>query len=141
MSDAPITNRPAAIADLDSIWDGRTSHAILDVHDTGRLAKIPGALAALGELLDKLNNEVDYNDAPSLERVIVTGDGGSISVKQELADDEAEKLLKSRQAAYDRGRELWQAYLDDGTLPTSKYVWDYYLRREQIEVQAPKVGD
>ncbi|QPO17040.1 hypothetical protein SEA_DEXDERT_43 [Gordonia phage Dexdert] len=141
MSDAPITNRPAAIADLDSIWDGRTSHAILDVHDTGRLAKIPGALAALGELLDKLNNEVDYNDAPSLERVTVTGDGGSISVKQELADDEAEKLLKSRQAAYDRGLELWQKYLDDGTMPTSKYVWDYYLRREQIETQAPKVGD
>ncbi|AKI28684.1 hypothetical protein GTE6_42 [Gordonia phage GTE6] len=133
---APQTNRPEDLADLDTIYDGRTAHPLIDVHDLGRIAKIPGALSALGDLLDKLNTEVEYNDAP--DDVKIKSDLNTVAVTQELDDDEVAKLIAARQASYDRGRELWQKYLDDGSLPTGSYIWDYYLHREKI-TDAPKV--
>ena len=134
---APQTNRPEEIADLDTIYDGRTVHPLLDVHDLGRIAKIPGALSALGDLLDRLNSEIEYSDAP--DDVKIKADLNTIAVTQKFNDDEVAKLLTARQASYDRGRELWQKYLDDGSVPTHTYVWDYYLHREKI-TDAPKVS-
>ena len=134
---APQTNRPESLADLDTIYDGRTAHPLLDVHDLGRIAKIPGALSALGELLDKLNTAIEYNDTP--DGVKIRADLNTVAVTQELNDAEVAKLLTNRQESYDRGRELWQKYLNDGSLPTGSYIWDYYLHREKI-TDAPKVG-
>ncbi|UAJ15714.1 hypothetical protein SEA_BADDON_46 [Gordonia phage Baddon] len=136
MTDAPLTNRPAhAVADDEFDSDLQpTDHVtpLLDVHDMDRLARIPGALAALGILLDTLRAEANVN--VSAGTVAVTGNRTPIELQQRLVQ---------RQRQYDEGRDIYQRYLDHvdagddeqaATIATvSKYRWHYYLGREGIE--------
>ncbi|AXH44910.1 hypothetical protein SEA_RIBEYE_47 [Gordonia phage Ribeye] len=136
MTDAPLTNRPAhAVADDEFDSDLLPTDLVtplLDVHDMDRLARIPGALAALGVLLDTLRAEANIN--VSAGTVTVTGNRTPVELKQRLVQ---------RQRMYDEGRDIYQKYLDyvaaDGgaeqaaTIATvSKYRWNYYLHREGI---------
>lgn len=132
---APTTNRPVTADDLDedSGIYGVADHSVVTVYDLDRFAAVPGALAALGTLLDTLRADEGTTTRPAL--VIDTSGLGQISVRQPLTPVEATKELAARQSRYDRGRDAWQTYLDDGTRPAN-YVWDYYLRREGIT--APK---
>ncbi|AYR02854.1 hypothetical protein J1765_gp46 [Gordonia phage Gaea] len=135
MTDAPLTNRPAhAVADDEFDSDLLpTDHVfpLLDVHTVDRIAEIPGALAALGILLDTLRAEANVN--VSAGAVAVTGNRTPIELQQRLAQ---------RQRLYDEGRDIYQKYLDHAdagddeqaaTIATvSKYRWNYYLHREGI---------
>lgn len=142
MTDAPLTNRPAhAVADDEFDSDLQpTDHVVplLDVHDMDRLARIPGALAALGILLDTLRAEANVNVS-----------AGTVAVTGNRTPDELQQRLAQRQRLYDEGRDIYQRYLDAidaehgsdvdaGTSEAatiaklSKYRWNYYLGREGI---------
>ncbi|QDM57345.1 hypothetical protein J1767_gp46 [Gordonia phage Tangerine] len=140
MTDAPLTNRPAhGVADDEFDSDLQpTDHVVplLDVHDMDRLARIPGALAALGILLDTLRAEANVNVS-----------AGTVAVTGNRTPDELQQRLAHRQRLYDEGRDIYQKYLDHvdagdeeqaATIATiSRYRWNYYLGREGIE----QVGD
>ncbi|URP21114.1 hypothetical protein SEA_FLATWOODS_47 [Gordonia phage Flatwoods] len=135
MTDAPLTNRPAhAVADDEFDSDLQpTDHVVplLDVHDMDRVARIPGALAALGILLDTLRAEANVNVS-----------AGTVAVTGNRTPDELQQRLAQRQRLYDEGRDIYQRYLDHvaagddeqaATIATvSKYRWNYYLGREDI---------
>lgn len=149
MPTAPTTNRPESVADLqDSTHDGDLAYTVLSVHDLGRIARVPGALAALGTLLDVLRN-----DAGDEERPAVTVDDrngvGVISAQQPFTEDEGARQVASSQERYDRGHDLYQEYLNRmhgevgvGVVTTDsdleafarkhRYAWAYYLKRERI---------
>ncbi|QNJ58368.1 hypothetical protein J1763_gp47 [Gordonia phage YorkOnyx] len=136
MTDAPLTNRPAhAVADDEFDSDLQPTDQVmplLDVHDMDRVARIPGALAALGILIDTLRAEANVN--VSAGTVAVTGNRTPIELQHRLVQ---------RQRQYDEGRDIYQRYLDHvdagddeqaATIATvSKYRWHYYLGREGIE--------
>ncbi|QNJ58018.1 hypothetical protein SEA_JKSYNGBOY_44 [Gordonia phage JKSyngboy] len=135
MTDAPLTNRPAhAVADDEFDSDLLPTDFVtplLDVHDMDRLARTPGALAALGVLIDTLRGEANVNI--SAGTIAVTGNRTPIELQQRLVQ---------RQRMYDEGRDIYQKYLDHAaagddeqaaTIATvSKYRWNYYLHREGI---------
>ncbi|AXQ60659.1 hypothetical protein SEA_ALI17_43 [Gordonia phage Ali17] len=150
MPTAPTDNRPEHTDDLDdSIHDGDLSYVLLAVHGLDRIAAVPRALAALGTLLDVLR---DDEGGPTRPPVTVTDAGaGVFSVKQPFTQPELAHHLKTTQARYDRGHELYQEYLDllgdDGAghpgdlaefAQKYRHQWSYYLRREGID--APKHG-
>lgn len=127
MSEAPATNRPEHVDHLDEAGE-LTPHPLVDVHDIARIARIPRALAAVGDLIDALR---DSNIVMS-SGVTIVAEPNTIAVTQPQSYIEQQKSLHDRQADYDRGRELWQAYLDNGTRPEHTFMWRYYLRREGI---------
>ncbi|QGJ95829.1 hypothetical protein J1770_gp43 [Gordonia phage EMoore] len=151
MTTAPTDNRPESVEDMtDSIHDGDLSFAVLTVHDLPRIARVPGALAALGILLDALRNDTGDRGTETTEArrgVVVTdvANSGVISVKQPFTDAEGARQLATAQERYDRGRVLYQEYLDllgddgaghrgdlDEFATKHRYTWAYYLRREGI---------
>ncbi|UYL87721.1 hypothetical protein SEA_SHIVANISHOLA_46 [Gordonia phage Shivanishola] len=135
MTTAPLTNRPEhAVADDEFDSDlTPTDHVfpLLDVHIVDRVAEIPGALAALGTLIDTLRGAAT-----------VQFGAGSIAVTGNRTPAELQQRLHTRQHQYDEGRDIYQRYLDHvdagddeqaATIATvSKYRWNYYLGREGI---------
>ncbi|QDH92065.1 hypothetical protein SEA_GALADRIEL_46 [Gordonia phage Galadriel] len=135
MTTAPLANRPEhAVADNE--FDSDLTPAdhvfpLLDVHTVDRVAEIPGALAALGALIDTLRGTAN-----------VEFGAGTIAVTGNRTPDELLQRLAARQRMYDEGRDIYQRYLDHvdagddeqaATIATvSKYRWHYYLGREGI---------
>lgn len=132
MTKAPATHRPEKVTDL-SVYEQGTPTPVLDVHDASILVKIPGAITALGGLLDVINahNERGFGDTA----LTIAANRGEIEITMPSNPDEGRATLARRQADYDAGRAQWQQYLDDpDSVDTSKpnYAWAYYLRREQL---------
>lgn len=142
MTTAPISNRPEHVGDInDSALDGDLSHNVFTVFDMNRLARVPGALAALGALVDacRASDVVKTSVAPqSLPTITVTEPFDTVRLQTELS---------RAQERYDVGRAAWQDYLDEmdcdanidamrAIAARNRYAWGYYLRREGID--APK---
>lgn len=144
MTTAPISNRPEHVGAInDSTLDGGLSHNVFTVFDMNRLARVPGALAALGALVDacRASDVVKTSVAPqSLPTITVTEPFDTVRLQTELS---------RAQERYDVGRAAWQDYLDemdnggDANIDAMReiatkhrYAWGYYLRREGID--APK---
>lgn len=139
---APTDNRPEDIEDIDdSTLDGDLSHNVFTVYDMNRLARVPGALAALGALVDacRASDVVETSIAPQTL--------STITVKEPFDSVRMLAELRRAQERYDVGRAAWQEYLDatdnggDITFMRAiatkhRYAWTYYLRREGID--APK---
>ncbi|QDF19470.1 hypothetical protein KNU66_gp48 [Gordonia phage McKinley] len=135
MTTAPLANRPEhAVADDEFDSDLTATDLVfplLDVHIVDRVAEIPGALAALGTLIDTLRGAAT-----------VEFGAGTIAVTGNRTPDELQQRLQQRQRMYDEGRDIYQRYLDHvdagddeqaATIATvSKYRWNYYLGREGI---------
>ncbi|QGJ93600.1 hypothetical protein J1771_gp46 [Gordonia phage MelBins] len=145
MPTAPTNYRPESVDDLlDSTHDGDLAYTVLSVHDLGRIARVPGALAALGTLLDVLRNDAGDGERPAV--MVDDSNGvGVISARQPFTDDEGARQVASSQERYDRGRKLYQQYLDlmhdevgvdhnrlDEFARKHRYAWAYYLKRERI---------
>ncbi|UTN93125.1 hypothetical protein SEA_PHAUCI_38 [Gordonia Phage Phauci] len=145
MTTAPTDNRPESVADLlDSTHDGDLAYSVLSVHDLGRIARVPGALAALGALLDVLRNDAGDYERPAV--MVDDSNGvGVISARQPFTDDEGARQVTQAQERYDRGHALYQEYLDlmhdeggvdrdrlDVFARKNRYRWAYYLKRERI---------
>jgi hypothetical protein len=58
-----------------------------------------------------------------------------------LTDEEKQEILTSDQESYDRGRSLYQAYLDDGSIPKWSYVWSCYLDYENLDAPEKEAED
>ena len=142
MTTAPTDNRPEDIEDIDdSTLDGDLSHNVFAVYDMNRLARVPGALAALGALVDvcRASDVVETSVAPQ--------NLPTITVKEPFDVARRTVELRRAQEKYDVGRAAWQDYLDamdnGGDMTAmraiaarNRYAWGYYLRREGID--APK---
>lgn len=132
---APTENRPENFDDLP-----RTElvAALFDVHALDRITKLPGVLAAVGNLLDAVRSasETTHVDVESTSHIAVTIDRTA---------GELQLALNRRQQQYDTGRDLYQAWLDDPTgtnFEANRYRWHYYLRVEGItNVGTYAVGD
>ncbi|URC17664.1 hypothetical protein SEA_TARDUS_48 [Gordonia phage Tardus] len=125
---APLTARPEDIDTLDpTAPEIRTEIGI--IYNTDALVRVPGALAAIDALVTALGRNGD--------RVEVTS--GVIHMTRDGDDDRLAKHLAGQQARYDRGRELYQAYLDTGELPKYRTMWSFYLESEGIPMPTNEV--
>lgn len=142
MTTAPTTYRPESLDHLDDDpLIGDLSHNVFTVFDMNRLARVPGALAALGALVDacRASDVVDtVVAASSLSTITVTEPFDTVRLQAEL---------RRAQERYDVGRKAWQEYLDEmdgdanidamrAIAARNRYAWAYYLRCEGID--APK---
>lgn len=132
---APTENRPEHFDDLPQI---ELVASLFDVHALDRIAKLPGVLAAVGNLIDTVRaaSETIHVDVESTSHIAVTID---------RTVGELQLALNRRQQQYDTGRDLYQAWLDDPTgtnFENNRYRWHYYLRVEGITNVGPYVvGD
>ncbi|QKY78496.1 hypothetical protein SEA_ZITCH_50 [Gordonia Phage Zitch] len=125
---APLTARPESIDELDPTEVGiRTDIGV--VYDMQALYKVPGALAAIDALVTALERNGDRVDTSV----------GTITMTRYADDTELRKHLADRQSRYDRGRDLYQAYLDTGTFPTYRTLWSFYLESEGIPMPTDEV--
>lgn len=131
---APLNHRPTELADLRKHETGLKP--IIDVHATSALVDVPGALAALGDLLDAIRTHNATRDHATTGAIDIDANAVSITIAQHPTDTELQKTLAERADLYDRGRALWQQYLDDHHAVDFKqvrYVWSYYLSREGLD--------
>lgn len=137
---APRTGRPEH---TDHLPDTDHVAPLVDVHAVDRLAEIPGALAALGALLDVLR----VNNAATVKVESTT-----IAARAVLTPQQLQLKLQARQRQYDEGRELYQSYLDEvaagRTIAAQRWAekcrhrWHMYLRFEGItEVEGHQTGN
>lgn len=139
---APNAGRPYH---TDHLPDSDHVAPLVDVHAVDRLAEIPGALAALGALLDTLraNNAAD-----------VKVESTTITARAHLTPRQVQLKLQARQRQYDEGRKLYQEYLDALTgddadavraanlAANYRHRWHMYLRFEGItEVAGHPTGN
>ncbi|UVG35010.1 hypothetical protein SEA_VIACONLECTUS_47 [Gordonia phage ViaConlectus] len=125
---APLTARPESIDELDPTEVGiRTDIGV--VYDMQALYKVPGALAAIDALVTALERNGDRVDTSV----------GTITMTRYADDDRLAKHLADQQARYDRGRELYQAYLNTGELPKYRTMWSFYLESEGIPMPTDEV--
>ncbi|QDH93202.1 hypothetical protein SEA_VERITY_47 [Gordonia phage Verity] len=124
---APRTERPETIDGLDATApEIRTDIGI--IYNTDALVKVPGALAAIDALITALANNGDRVEV-NVGVITMTRDGDDTGLRKHLA---------TQQARYDRGRELYQSYLDTGAFPKYRSTWLFYLECEGIvEPTAP----
>lgn len=142
MTTAPADNRPEILDDIgDPAFDGDLSHNVFTVYDMNRLARVPGALAALGALVDACRA------SENVETTIAPQNLSTITVKEPFDTVRLQAELRRAQERYDVGRAAWQDYLDEmdgdanidamrAIAARNRYAWGYYLRREGID--APK---
>lgn len=141
MTTAPTTYRPESLDHLDDDpLIGDLSHNVFTVFDMNRLARVPGALAALGALVDACRA------SDVVDTVVAASSLPTITVKEPFDGVRRMAELKRVQERYDVGRKAWQEYLDAmdkadtdemrRVATKNRYAWGYYLRCEGID--APK---
>ena len=142
MTTAPTTYRPESLDHLDDDpLIGDLSHNVFTVFDMNRLARVPGALAALGALVDACRA------SDVVDTVVAASSLSTITVKEPFDTVRLQAELRRAQERYDVGRAAWQDYLDEmdgdanidamrAIAARNRYAWGYYLRREGID--APK---
>lgn len=121
---APLTNRPQTAADLRFQYqlEPVTIMQKPDYDDQPDLARWWGSVLSTAM------------DVPGL-----TVNGSSIV--RPFTDDEIAEKVRNEQEDYDRGRDLYQKWLDEGEYPSWNHKWSDYLYYEGIETPERPEGD